>query len=158
MQIRQGGLDDARVHALLQTHLAAAQAESPPESCHALDVSGLKVPEVRFWSVWDGETLLAVGAWKRLPDIHGGSHGEIKSMHTASAARGRGVGGALLSHLIDDARAHGITRLSLETGSMAYFHPAHALYTRHGFAECPPFGEYVLDPNSVFMTREVGGA
>jgi putative acetyltransferase len=156
MQIHPGGLDDAQVIALLQTHLAAAHAESPPESCHALDVRGLTVPEVRFFGVWDDETLLAVGAWKRLPDIHGASHGEIKSMHTAAPARGRGVAGALLSHLIEDARAHGITRLSLETGSMAYFRAARALYARHGFTECPPFGDYVLDPNSMFMTREVG--
>lgn len=152
MQIRQGGLDDARVQALLRTHLAAAHAESPPESCHALDVSGLKHAHVRFFGVWEGETLLAVGAWKRLDE----AHGEIKSMHTASAARGRGVATALLRHLIADARAHGITRLSLETGSMAYFRAARALYARHGFSECPPFGDYVLDPNSLFMTRELG--
>lgn len=156
MQIKEGGLDDARVIALLQTHLAAAEAESPPESCHALDVSGLKTPDIRFWSAWDGETLLGMGAWKRLDDSDGGGHGELKSMHTAAAARGKGVGAAMLRHLIADARAHGIARLSLETGSMEYFRAARALYARHGFAECAPFGEYVPDRNSVFMTKGLG--
>lgn len=164
MQIREGGLDDAQVIALLQTHLAQAAAQSPAESCHALDVSGLKTQDVRFFGMWDGERLLGIGAWKRLDDGDGGTpgeapgepHGEIKSMHTASAARGRGVGGAMLRHLIADARAHGIARLSLETGSMDYFRAARALYARQGFEECRPFGAYVVDRNSVFMTREVG--
>jgi len=154
MQIRQGGLDEPQVIALLETHLALSHAESPPESCHALDVSALKVPEIRFFSAWDGETLLGMGAWKRL----GAGHGEIKSMHTARAARGKGVATALLRHIMEDAKAHGIARLSLETGSMEYFRAARTLYTQHGFTECAPFADYVLDPNSVFMTRALGGA
>ena len=101
-----------------------------------------------FWSAWDGDTVAGVGALKQLcPD-----HGEVKSMHTAEALRGRGVGSAILRHIIAAARARGMSRLSLETGSSPYFAPARALYARHGFVECPPFGDYGPDPNSVFMT------
>jgi len=158
MQIRKGGLDDPQVIALLKTHLEQSHAESPPESVHALDVSALKAPQIRFFSAWDGETLLGMGAWKRLGDIDGSGHGEVKSMHTARAARGRGIATALLRHIMEDAKAHGIARLSLETGSMEYFRPAHALYTRHGFVECAPFAGYAPDPNSVFMTRALRDA
>ena len=117
-----------------------------------------------FWSAWERDehdaaqdTLVAIGALKRLTD----DHGEVKSMHTAEAARGRGIGSALLRHVIAVAEARGMTRLSLETGSWPYFAPARALYARHGFVECPPFGDYRADPNSVFMTLALpseGGA
>jgi len=103
---------------------------------------------VTFWSVWDGDELVGVGALKRLS----AEHGEIKSMHTVEAARGRGVGSALVRHIMAEARARGMRRLSLETGSWPYFLAARALYARHGFVECGPFGEYREDPNSVFMT------
>ena len=92
-----------------------------------------------------------MGACRRLS----ADHGEIKSMHTAEAARRTGAGSVLLRHLIAAAKADGLTRLSLETGSRAYFAPARAFYARHGFVECPPFGDYVLDRNSVFMTRKL---
>jgi putative acetyltransferase len=143
-----GGLDDPRVVALLRHHIASAAAETEPGSAHALDVDGLKVPGVDFWSGWDGETLVATGALKQLSP----SHGEVKSMHTQEAARGRGVGAAMLGHIIAAARARGMTRLSLETGAWPYFLPAHALYRRHGFVACEPFGDYVPDRNSLFMT------
>lgn len=155
MHISEGGLDDPRVIALLRTHLLRARAETAPGSSHALDLSGLRAPEVTFWSVWSGNeesgdrAVVGVGALKRLSD----THGEVKSMHTAEAARGRGVGTALLRHIIAQAASRGMTRLSLETGSWPYFAPARALYARHGFIECSPFGEYGQDPNSVFMTR-----
>ena len=96
--------------------------------------------------------MVGVGALKRLS----AEHGEIKSMHTAEPARGQGVGSAMLRHIMAAARARGMTRLSLETGSWPYFVPARALYTRHGFVECGPFGDYREDPNSVFMTLELG--
>lgn len=151
IDIRCGGLDDGRVVALLKMHAEINRDVSPPESCHVFDLSRLKADDVSFWSAWDGETLLGVGALKRLDD----AHGEVKSMHTAEHARGRGVGGAILETIIAAARAAGMTRLSLETGSMDYFAPARALYARHQFSECPPFGSYVLDPNSFFMTRRI---
>ena len=141
-------MDDPRVIELLGAHVARARAETARGSAHALDLSGLRSPDITFWSAWDGDSLLGVGALKRLSD----DHGEVKSMHTAEAARRRGVGSAILRHIIEAARARGMSRLSLETGSWAYFEPARALYARHGFAECPPFGEYRDDPNSVFMT------
>ena len=122
---------------------------TPPGSAHVFDASRLAAPEIDLWAAWDGETLLGVGAMKPLDQ----AHGEVKSMHTAEAARRRGVGGAILRHIMDASRARGIARLSLETGSFAYFAPAVALYRAHGFTDCPPFGDYRPDPNSLFLTR-----
>ena len=159
MHIHDGGLDDARVIALLYAHLRRARAETAPGSAHALDLSGLHAPEVSFWSAWEGgdpddagAAVVGVGALKQL----GLDHGEVKSMYTAEPARGRGVASAMLRHIIAQAKARGMTRVSLETGSWPYFAPARALYARHGFVECEPFGEYQLDPNSVFMTLDLG--
>ena len=149
MRIVEGGLDDPRVIELLQTHLARARAETARGSAHALDVSGLRSPEVTFWSAWEGDALAGVGALKVLS----AEHGEVKSMHTAEAMRRRGIGGAILRHIIAAARARGMSRLSLETGSWPYFAPARALYAKHGFVACAPFGDYRPDPNIVFMTR-----
>jgi|SRR5689334_7233272 len=152
LQIVEGGLDDPRVVALLRTHVDRARAETARGSAHALDLSGLRAPDIAFWSAWEGDTVVGVGALKRLS----AEHGEIKSMHTAEAARGRGIASALLRQIVASARARGMSRLSLETGSWAYFLPARALYARHGFVECAPFGDYREDPNSVFMTLELG--
>lgn len=149
MRIQESGLDDPRVIALLERHLVSARAETAAGSAHALDLSGLKAPEIRFWSAWEGEAVLGVGALKRLDAVHG----EVKSMHTAEAARRRGVGAAMLAWIIAAAGEQGLVRLSLETGSWAYFAPARALYARHGFIECAPFADYRPDPNSVFMSR-----
>src|SRR6185437_3722351 len=116
MRIVEGGLEDPRVVALLHTHLARARAETAPGSAHALDLSGLRAPGVVFWSAWEGDAVVGVGALRRLS----ADHGEIKSMHTAEAARGRGVGSAMLRHIMAAARARGMSRLSLETGSWPY--------------------------------------
>jgi len=152
MDIVQGGLDDPRVVALLQAHRTRARAETARGSAHALDVSGLRAADMTCWSAWDGDTVVGIGALKQLS----ADHGEVKSMHTAEAARGRGVGSAMLRHIIAAARARGMSRLSLETGSWAYFEPARALYRRHGFVESEPFGDYKPDPNSTFMTLALG--
>jgi putative acetyltransferase len=151
MRIVEGGLDDPRVAALLGAHVTRARAETARGSAHALDLDALRAPEITVWCAWEGDQVVGVGALKRLS----ADHGEVKSMYTAEAARGRGVGSALLRRIIEAARARGMTRLSLETGSWPYFLPARALYARHGFAECGPFGEYRHDPNSVFMTLEL---
>jgi putative acetyltransferase len=151
MKITNGGLDDPRVQALLAHHFTTARAETGRGSAHALDLSGLKSPDIQFFSAWDGDNVVAIGALKRLST----SHGEIKSMHTAQSYRRKGAGSAILRHIIARAREMGLTRLSLETGSWPYFIPAHALYQRHGFVECPPFGDYLPDPNSIFMTLEL---
>ena len=151
MRIIDGDFSDARVLALLRTHLTQARAETAPGSAHALDVTGLQAPGISFWTLWDGDTLLGCGALKQLA----ADHGEVKSMHTVQTVRRKGVGSAMLAHIIATARARGMARLSLETGSWDYFAPARALYARHGFVECAPFADYVLDPNSVFMTLEI---
>jgi putative acetyltransferase len=154
MIISTGDLGDARVVALLRAHVDWARAVTPPGSAHALDLDGLRGPDIGFWAAWEGEALLGVGALKRLS----ATHGEVKSMHTAAASRGRGVASAMLVHIVAAARAWGLSRLSLETGSFAAFESARALYARHGFVPCGPFGDYVPDPNSVFRTMKLNAA
>jgi len=139
------------VHVLLAEHLSDMRAGSPPESVHALDVDQLRHPSVTMVTAWVGTLLLGCGALKDLGD----GHGELKSMRTTVAARGRGIGAAVLAHLIGLADARGMRRLSLETGAEDQFAPARRLYARHGFVECAPFADYRPDPLSVFMTREV---
>ena len=152
MDIRQDDLRGPEIAALLRAHLDHAAAHSPPESIHALDLDRLRVPEITFWSVWQGGELMGCGALKELaPD-----HGEIKSMHTARAHRGKGVGTRLVAHILEVAKARGYRRVSLETGTMDGFAPARALYGRFGFRVCPPFAQYREDPNSVCMTLELG--
>jgi putative acetyltransferase len=154
MRITPGDFSDPRVIDLLHVHLTTARAETARDSAHALDLTGLQSPEISFWTIWEDEVLLGIGALKRLsPD-----HGEVKSMHTAQFARRKGVGGAMLGHIIATARKSGMSRLSLETGSWEYFRPARALYRSHGFVECAPFADYLLDANSVFMTLDLRGS
>jgi putative acetyltransferase len=153
MQIIPGDFNDPRVVDLLRYHLTGSRAQTAPGSAHALDIQGLQAPDIAFWTAWDGETLVGMGALKQLsPD-----HGEVKSMHTASDSRRKGVGSAMLRHIISVARSRGISRLSLETGSWDYFRPAVALYRSHCFTECAPFADYVPDLNSIFMTRDLSG-
>jgi putative acetyltransferase len=150
VRIVEGGLDDARVQALVALHQRLAREATAEGFAFALDLSGLRAPGIRVFTAWDGETLLGVGALKRLaPD-----HGEAKSMHTAQAARRRGVGAAMLRHIIGDARAAGMARVSLETGTSAYFAGAVALYLRAGFTDCPPFGDYVASSENRFLTLQ----
>jgi len=151
MKIRRGDFDDPRVVALLQTHFTTARAQSPPGSAHALDLAGLQAPGIEFWALWGEQDLLAIGALKQ----HSQALGEIKSMHTASSRRRTGAGGLILNHLIDRGRSLGLSRLSLETGVQDYFRPAVALYRKHGFVESPPFADYVVDPNSLFLTLDL---
>ena len=151
LQIKLDDLTAPEVAELLADHLREMNQHSPPESVHALDLEELKRPEITFWTVWSGEELVGCGALKEL----GSTHGEIKSMRTAPAFRGKGAGKMILHHIIDEAEHRGYRRLSLETGSMAAFEPARRLYESHGFAYCPPFADYVLDPNSVFMMLEL---
>jgi putative acetyltransferase len=151
LRIVEGDLRDPRVVDLLHIHLTSARAETAPGSAHALDLTGPQSPDISFWTMWDDETLVGIGALKRLS----ADHGEIKSMHTAQSMRGKGAGSAMLHHIIAIARARGMSCLSLETGSWDYFRPARAFYRGHGFIECPPFADYVLDPNSVFLSLDL---
>jgi len=137
--------------ALLQEHLADMASHSPPESTHALNLDGLRAVGVTVWSAGDGESLLGCGALQALND----RSGEIKSMRTARGHQRRGVAAALLQHIIEEARQRGYVRLYLETGSMAAFAPARALYERFGFRYCGPFGKYREDRNSVFMCLDL---
>jgi putative acetyltransferase len=149
MQIRRDDLSGPAVRALLQEHLIQMRQISPPESVHALDIEGLRRPEVTFLAAWSGSTLLGCGALKELSP----AHGEIKSMRTAADHRRRGVARAILVRIIEEARRRAYARLSLETGSMQAFEPAQKLYASFGFSYCAPFADYVEDPNSVYMTR-----
>lgn len=152
MQIRTDDLSAPEVQSLIAEHLREMHETSPPESVHALGVEGLRTAGVTFWTAWDQGELLGCGALAG----HESGEAEIKAMRTAVVARGRGVATAMLEHLITEARARGIRRLSLETGTEDHFAPARRLYARHGFAECPPFGDYTEDPHSVFMTLNLG--
>jgi putative acetyltransferase len=147
LQIRLDDLGGPEIHALLQEHLEEMARHSPPESVHALDLTALKGAAVSFWTAWSDGRLVGCAALKALD----GRQGEVKSMRTPSGLRRRGVGRALLLHIIDEARRRGYTDLWLETGSMPAFSPARTLYQSAGFALCPPFADYVDDPNSVFM-------
>jgi putative acetyltransferase len=148
MRIELDDLTRPEVHALLREHLAHMHELSPPESVHALDLAKLRTPDISFWTAWDGATLLGCGALKQLDP----QHGEVKSMRTPTALRGKGAGRTLMAHIVDQAKARGYRRLSLETGSHPAFDPAVSLYRSFGFAVCGPFADYPLDPHSVFMT------
>lgn len=133
---------------LLERHTLDCHADTPPESNHMMDATELAGPDVSFFVMRDLGVPVGMGAFKRIDD----AHAEIKSMHVLAEARGRGLSKRMLTHLIDESRAMGIRRLSLETGVQPTFIAARALYSKAGFAECPPFAGYSLDPNSVFMT------
>jgi putative acetyltransferase len=151
MEIRIDDLRGPEIAGLLREHLHSMTLHSPPESIHALDIEALRKPEITFWSAWDGTELMGCGAIKELDP----QHGEIKSMRTASAHLRKGVAAALLRHILDEAHRRSYRRLSLETGSMEAFAPAHRLYASFGFQECAPFSDYVEDPYSIFMTKEL---
>ncbi|WP_246945259.1 GNAT family N-acetyltransferase [Bacillus pinisoli] len=149
MIIKVDDLTGPEIAQLIMDHLHSMTLHSPPESIHALNISGLKKPGITFWSAWEGEELVGCGALKEL-DSH---HGELKSMKTAPNHLRKGVAKAILQHIEEQAKGRGYKRLSLETGSMEAFVPAKKLYERFGFVYCGPFGDYVEDPNSVFMTK-----
>ena len=149
IDIRVDNLQGDAIKALLRLHLDAMHQHSPPESVHALDVEALRHPSITFWTACAHGELLGCGALKRL-NPH---HGELKSMRTADGHQRKGVARALLQHIESAARAEGIRRLSLETGSTAPFAAALRLYASEGFVNCGPFADYALDPFSVFMTK-----
>ncbi|UFM63687.1 GNAT family N-acetyltransferase [Paracoccus sp. MA] len=139
---------------LFQRHTADMHADTPPESIHMLPRAALDTPEIAFFVLREGGVPLGMGAVKRIA----ADHGEIKSMHVLAEARGRGHSRCMLQALIDHARSEGMARLSLETGVQPTFIAARGLYLRAGFVECPPFGDYRHDPNSVYMTIGLGGS
>lgn len=151
LELREDDLTGPEIIALLEEHLAEMASHTPAESVHALPIDRLTGPDIRFWSLWSADRLAGCGALKRLDP----THAEIKSMRTSAPFRGQGLGTVLLQRLLAEARTLGYTRVSLETGTNDPFVPARRLYARHGFVECEPFADYVLDPWSVFMTLEL---
>ena len=147
----EGELDSDDVRQLLAQHYSEMRAASPPSACHVLPAEGLKSLDIRFFTARENGLLLGCGALKRLSE----AQGEIKSMRTADSALGRGVGKALLDHIIAIARGDGLRRLNLETGSTAIFGPALRLYEREGFERCGPFGDYADTPFTRFYSREI---
>ncbi|MEM1037194.1 MAG: GNAT family N-acetyltransferase [Pseudomonadota bacterium] len=151
MMIQIADLNAPDFEALINTHAELMLSLSPPGSCHFLPIDGLKTPDVTVWEMRDQGELVGCGALKELT----ATHGEIKSMHTRSSKRGAGLGRMMLEHILTTAKNRGYTRLSLETGSMDGFLPARHLYENYGFEACGPFGDYKVDPNSLFMTLEL---
>ena len=149
LRIIEDDLSGPQIAALLRLHLAEMHGWSPPQSVHAMPIERLRAPDVTFYSAWYGGALAGCGALKQI-DAH---HGELKSMRAHPDYRGKGVGRAILDHLLAAARARGYTRVSLETGRPAPFLPARRLYEANGFTECPPFGNYAADDFSICMTR-----
>ncbi len=151
MKIVIDDLSSKEIAQFLEEHIKDMKSVSPPESKHALDLEGLRKPEITFWTIIDNEQIIGCGALKHLDK----EHAEIKSMRTSSFYRQKGLGSMMLNHLITEARKRGYSRLSLETGAMPFFEPARNLYKKHGFKPCSPFSNYKEDPNSVFMTKEL---
>lgn len=150
-RILPADLNDPQVIELVYTHLTSARAETGSGSAHALDLSDLQSSDIDAWTLWDDDILLGIGALKQLSP----EHGEVKSMHVVQSARRQGAGRMILRHIIASARIRGMAKLSLETGAWSYFSPARALYRSHGFITCPPFANYVDDPNSVFLSLDL---
>ena len=151
MLIKIDDLTGVEIKELLNEHLIGMSQNSPPESIHALNIIELQKPGITFWSGWEEGNLVGCGALKELDSLNA----EIKSMRTASSHLRKGVARKILRHIMNQAKEGNYRRLSLETGSMAAFEPARKLYENFGFVYCEPFADYVDDPNSVFMTREL---
>ena len=151
IEFRRDDLSGEPTRRLIERHLRGMYESSPPESVHALGIDKLRQPDVAFWTAWiDGE-IAGCGAIKRLD----ATRGELKSMRVADEFLGRGIGRAILDHLVAEARRMGLTSLWLETGSTDDFRPALSLYASAGFTPCGPFDDYVEDPFSIFMTRSL---
>lgn len=151
LRIIEDDLTSPEIAALLRFHLDEMHRWPPPESVHAMPIERLRAADVTFWSAWDEGQLAGCGALKQLDPLHG----EIKSMRVAPDYLGKGVGKAVLRHLLGEAQRRGYRRVSLETGKPEAFLPARRLYEVHGFAESAPFSDYIGDEFSVFMTKEL---
>tara|TARA_B100000287_G_C20433144_1_gene702392 strand:- start:62 stop:520 length:459 start_codon:yes stop_codon:yes gene_type:complete len=146
-----GNFDNAEVNALLLKHFKELRSVSPEGSAHVLDIPGLKVDSIKFWSLWEEENLIGCGALKFLDK----SHGEFKSIRVVDEYRKKGYGFKIINHLINEAKKLDINKLSLETGAGDFFLPARKLFKKIGFVECPPFAHYKEDPNSYYMKLEL---
>lgn len=148
LTISRADFADPRLAPFLQAHLDDMEPTAPPESRHALDLGALQAEHVRLWVATEDDGIVGTAALAAVDE----RHEELKSMRTDPVRRGSGVASRMLTHVLDDARSRGVERVSLETGSMDFFTPARTFYARAGFVPCAPFGSYVADPNSTFMT------
>ena len=144
----EGNFDNPEVNELLTKHFVELRAASPEGSAHVLDIPGLKVPSIKFWSLWDNEKLIGCGALKFLDK----EHGEFKSIRIHDNFRKQGKGINVINHLINEAKKLKIKRLSIETGAGDFFIPARKLFKNTGFTICEPFAHYKEDINSVYLT------
>ena len=147
----EGNFDNPEVNELLTKHFIELRAASPEGSTHVLDIPGLKVPSIKFWSLWNDKKLIGCGALKFLDK----EHGEFKSIRVADKFRNNGMGEKIISHLIDQSKQIGIKKLSIETGAGEFFSPARKLFKKFGFNECKPFAHYKEDPNSCYYSLNI---
>tara|TARA_B100001175_G_C19145170_1_gene465558 strand:- start:144 stop:611 length:468 start_codon:yes stop_codon:yes gene_type:complete len=144
----EGNFDNLEVNKLLKKHFVELRAASPEGSAHVLDIPGLKIPSIKFWSLWKDDYLIGCGALKFLNE----THGEFKSIRIHDNYRQQGHGMNVINHLINEAKKLKIKRLSIETGAGNFFIPARKLFEKTGFTECEPFAHYKEDVNSVYLT------
>ena len=147
----EGNFDNPEVHEFLTKHFIELRSVSPEDSCHVLDIAGLKDSSIKFWSLWDGNNLMGSGALKFLDK----EHGEFKSIRVSDKFRGKGNGSKVINHLINEAKKLNIKRLSLETGAGDFFLAARKLFLKCGFETCEPFSNYKDNINSVYMTMQI---
>ena len=145
----EGNFDNPKVDELLSKHFVELRAASPEGSAHVLDINGLKVSSIKFWSLWQDENLIGCGALKFLDE----SHGEFKSIRIHDNFRNKGYGIDVINHLINEAKKLKIKKLSIETGAGDFFLPARKLFKKCNFEECQPFAHYKEDVNSVYLTK-----
>ena len=151
MKSLENNFDHPEVNDLLIKHFIELRSVSPEGSAHVLDIPGLKVSSIKFWSLWDENQLIGCGALKFLDE----THGEFKSIRVADKFRGKGAGEKIISHLIAEAKKIGIKKLSVETGTGEFFSSARKLFQKFGFKKCEPFAHYKEDPNSCYFNLEI---
>ena len=151
MKSIEGNFDNSEVNNLLKKHFIELRSVSPEGSTHVLDIEGLKDPSIKFWSLWENNKLVGCGALKFLEK----NHGEFKSIRVADEFKKKGIGERIINHLIEEAKKLEISKLSIETGSGAFFLPARNLFSKFGFKSCPPFAHYKDDPNSCYYTLDL---
>tara|TARA_E500000178_G_C16775181_1_gene641025 strand:+ start:283 stop:750 length:468 start_codon:yes stop_codon:yes gene_type:complete len=147
----EGNFDHPEVNKLLTKHFIELRAASPEGSAHVLDIPGLKVPSIKFWSLWENENLFGCGALKFLDK----EHGEFKSIRIHDSFRNRGNGIKVINHLIYEAKKLNIKKISIETGAGNFFIPARKLFKRCNFKSCEPFAHYKKDDNSIYLTKQI---
>ena len=150
MKSLENNFDHPEVNSLLTKHFIELRSVSPEGSAHVLDIPGLKISSIKFWSLWDNNQLIGCGALKFLSN----THGEFKSIRVADKHRKKGMGEKIISHLITEAKKIGIKKLSIETGAGEFFLPARKLFKKFGFKTCKPFAHYKDDPNSCYFSLD----